>query len=310
MKRVIYYLLIIILLSLWGIILTNNERTRNFVQGTLGVNRPCSEPVVYSIGTVDSQFGLSSDELRFLALEAEQIWESEVGKNLFQYDPQAEIKINLLYDERQQQTMESLKLENQLGKLESAHESVVNQYNNLSSQYNKELKDYNAQVSEYEKKLNEYNKDVEYWNKKGGAPEDEYEELEEERKDIKEMYADLEKQRKSVNELANKVNGLVGKENKIVNEYNANVNSYQNKYGESREFEKGVFDGKQINVYQFREKDDLRLTIAHEFGHALGINHLVDPQSLMYYLMSEQEMIQPKLSSEDISALKNVCFIK
>ena len=53
----------------------------------------------------------------------------------------------------------------------------------------------------------------------------------------------------------------------MVNEYNANVESYRQQYGIRREFEKGVYDGKEINIYQFRKNADLRLTpLAQRLG--------------------------------------------
>ena len=39
-----------------------------------------------------------------------------------------------------------------------------------------------------------------------------------------------------------------------------------------RLFHKGHFNGKQIFIYEFSSVDELRLTLAHEFGHALGLN--------------------------------------
>ena len=103
---------------------------------------------------------------------------------------------------------------------------------------------------------------------------------------------------------------MAQKEQAIVKNYNNSLDTYKNKYGAASQFDKGIFDGTKIDIFQFNEKEDLRLTIAHEFGHALGIDHLQNPQSLMYYLMSDQNMDNPQLSSEDLSALKSVCMIQ
>jgi len=49
------------------------------------------------------------------------------------------------------------------------------------------------------------------------------------------------------------------------------------------------------------------LALAHELGHTLGIGHVDNPQSVMYYLMGEQDLKNPHLTKEDLDALKNVC---
>jgi hypothetical protein len=268
---------------------------------------PCEQPIKYSLGQIDSQFNLSAEELQGLVFEAEEIWEKPAARNLFEYTPAASFKINLIFDERQMQTLASEKLENDLQKLEAEHEQLIEQFGSLSNAYQKKLADYNIQLAAYEKRLKKYNKEVKYWNARGGAPEDEYADLEKERKKLKELASNLEKQRLEVNSLAGKTNQLAKKENQVVENYNTNIATYQSKYGESREFEKGVFDGEGINIYQFKAKDDLRLTLIHEMGHALGLDHVENPQSIMHYLMSEQKMENPALTPEDLREFNRVC---
>jgi DNA repair exonuclease SbcCD ATPase subunit len=274
------------------------------------IDKPCTKPIKYSIGNVDSRFKLTQADFQNIIISAENIWEKPIGKDLFQYDPQSEFKINLIYDDRQQRTDDSQKLENTLGKLESTHEEIVGQYNNLNSAYKKRLDNYNKAAADYEKRLQSYNDEVDFWNTKGGAPSDVFDELKKEKKDLQDTFSSLEKERKAVNSLIGKTNDLVEKEKTIISSYNSNLSNYQNKYGQPVQFDKGVYDGTKIDIFQFNEIGDLRLTIAHEFGHALGIDHLSNPQSLMYYLMGEQDLDNPQLSSEDIAALKNACMIK
>ncbi|MDQ1284349.1 MAG: Peptidase protein [Patescibacteria group bacterium] len=309
MKRVIQYILIVILFSVWGIILTNKESFRESFQSVKRqyIDRPCSEPVQYALGEVDPRFGVSREDLLKYAEEAEYVWEKDFGKNLFKYNPGAEFKINLVFDERQLGTIEADKLEGELGKLEASHNAISKQYDSLSGAYKKRANDYEKDVADYKKELDEYNDDVEYWNKKGGAPEDEYDKLKKKKKELDEEYKNLEKERKALNDLVEKTNNLATKEQQIVNNYNNNLNSYENKFGETREFEKGVFDGLSINIYQFKEAADLRLTLVHEMGHALGMGHAENPESIMYYLMGDQEMENPALTKEDVDALNKIC---
>lgn len=309
MKKFFQYFIIITLFSAWGIILQNKAFVRETVSEFTGLGLPCAKPFQYAVGTVDPRFNLSANNFLAEIGEAEKIWEAQSGKNLFEYNPDAQFKLNLIFDERQVASNEADKLADNLGQLEATHQKIANQYEDLSGTYEKKMAKYDADVVAYEKKLKDYNKAVADWNKNSGSKE-QYDDLLKEKKAVNELYDKLEKERIEVNSLAGKTNALVSKEQKVVNEYNANVSTYKNKYGDSREFEKGLYDGEGINLYQFKQLTDLRLTIVHELGHALGIGHVEDPQSIMYYLLSDQNMEAPQLSPEDLSELKTVCKFK
>jgi uncharacterized phage infection (PIP) family protein YhgE len=83
-----------------------------------------------------------------------------------------------------------------------------------------------------------------------------------------------------------------------------------------RLFHKGQFNGKQISVYEFSSKDDLRMTLAHEFGHALGLDHTDDPTSLMYPVIQKTKYgtiytthaDQQELVRASINYIKNLIF--
>ena len=68
-----------------------------------------------------------------------------------------------------------------------------------------------------------------------------------------------------------------------------------------RLFDKGLFNGREIHIYEFESQEDLRLTLAHEFGHALGMKHHNDPKALMYPMLEEQDMQHFRLQSADIA---------
>lgn len=68
---------------------------------------------------------------------------------------------------------------------------------------------------------------------------------------------------------------------------------------------KGQFKGKQIFIYEFSSIDDLRLTLAHEFGHALGLKHTHNPKSLMYPRIKEQDPKNFQLTATDLALLNH-----
>lgn len=105
------------------------------------------------------------------------------------------------------------------------------------------------------------------------------------------------------------VNALATKNNELIEIYNANVDAQNNIFGDV-EYDKGVYQSKTINIYQYEDRDDLRNLLAHEMGHALGIDHVEGEQSIMYYLTTDENMHMRKLGENDISALEDLCEVE
>lgn len=304
-KKIIGHLLTVVALFLAGFFLI--QKTDVVDQKYYQKIFPCARPFRYSIGSVDPKFEISPEDFLKISGESEGLWEKAIGKNLFQYDPESDFKINLIYDDRQFESDEARKLEENLDQLNSLHDSVAKEYSSLSSVYKKRIDAYNSSLAEYEKDIAQYNKDVSSLNDQGGASEEELDKLKKRKKNLSVAFSKLEKERASINQLVGKTNNLAAKGNSLVDAYNNNLTTYKARFGGSREFEKGFFDGKEIKIYQFNESSDLKLTLIHELGHALGIEHVGNPQSVMYYLMGDQNIDSPELSDEDVEALKDVC---
>lgn len=268
---------------------------------------PCGKPVKYALGNIDPRFGASAEQVMAATKNAEAIWENAAQRNLLEFDPDAKLKINLVFDERQERFLEGESLGKQFDFVKSVQSGISKEYDSAASQYNAKKAEYQELMAKYEKGLKAYNQKVDRSNRQGGASPEEYNLLQKEAESLEKLREGIEVRRDEVNTLAGKLKRLSGKEKQAVEAYNEQVLTYRETYGEAKEFDQGLYAGDRIDVYQFQNSFDLTLVLAHEFGHALGIGHVEGETSLMYPLMGAQDVGHPKLSPEDRSALQVRC---
>lgn len=72
------------------------------------------------------------------------------------------------------------------------------------------------------------------------------------------------------------------------------------------EYKSGVYE-QEIDIYEFSTKAKLRRVLAHELGHALGLDHVEDPKAIMYRL---NQGTNDTLTKDDLAELKTYCNIK
>lgn len=274
--------------------------------------QPCQRPLTYSIANFDPLFGLTEAELLNNIKRAEEIWESEAGRQLFEYSPTGEIKINLVYDYRQKATDELKDMGIVIHDDRSTYDSLKARYDSLIVSYNQKKAQLEAILKTYEADKSAFEKDVKHWNSRGGAPKEEYDKLEQRKIDINNQVATINQAQDSLNELVDTINSEAAILNKLVATLNLQVSKY-NTVGSSagKIFDEGEYirdaNGTEINIFQYNDENQLVRVLAHEFGHALGLEHLENPKAIMYYL---NEGINDELTADDLAALKTECKIK
>ncbi len=279
--------------------------------GTATGRIPCQEPLTYRIGTIDSGFDVTKDELKAIMQQVELIWEEPMNQQLLQYHEDGSVAIHLIYTEEQQRTEEQKKFTERIETIKQQVSAMRQTYERLTASYKKRSQDYKESLSEYNQAVSEYNAYVEKWRSKGGLPQDKKptidrmlrknEQLE---RIVDRKQKNMESVRKRANAKSEQLNDLVGRQNDLINEYNR-------RFGNARKFNQGHYIqqglDKRINIYQFGNRAELKTVLAHETGHALGLGHVGNPKSVMNSTMREQDIFNLSLSQQDISAMKQRC---
>ena len=269
---------------------------------------PCRTPIKYSLGTFDEQFGISKDDFLRTVKKAEEVWEKPIGKELFEYNPEGKLKINLIYDVRQEATTKLKNLGIAVGDDKGSYQKLKKEYDLLQTKYNVEKDALEKKVNSFQEKQEQYEKEVTSWNEKGGANEEIYQKLNDKKQALEKEVVEIKKKQASLNKSSEDINALVVIINRMIASLNIQVEDLNTIGRELGEFEEGTYEtsaeGEKIEIYQFDNKTKLIRVLAHEFGHALGLDHVEDEKAIMYRLNNG---INEELTSSDLSILRELC---
>lgn len=310
MKLFVYFFKLLIIALMAGFIYQHWDNIVTNMRSSVIHFFPCSIPITYSIGSFDERFDISREDFIRDIARAETAWEDQAGKELFRYVVRrGDIKINLIYDQRQETTVKLGQIDTSIKGKQSTYDTLKTEYEVLNAKLTEQKTAYNRSLAQVESFQDAYGKDVARWNKRGGAPEKEYARLEEQRRSINARIVALNALRIELNKTVDATNELAARINGVIEELHLDVEKFNTeRKANGEEFSEGEYvrdeTGRHIDIYEFGNELKLSRILIHEFGHALWLDHVDDADAIMYRLNTGKN---DTINDADKKELTRVC---
>lgn len=292
-----------------GFVLERDVGSRGF-----NVASECSIPLAVYAGAFDSRFPFSESEFLQALREAIDMWEAPTEQDLFRLgEPtDAGMPVNLVYGKRQERADRLRSGRRDLERREQAIERQERQLQQRRNTLEQEWDDLESQQQRLNRRVEKLNEAMERWNSGEMAQTRRNRRaLEKKRDSIESDHENLEQHRRDLQHRSEALNAAFEAFSAEIERYEEQLNAHNSTIASTALNTMGQFEqqgrDRVIEVYQASTADELRLVLAHELGHALGIGHLDHTEAVMNPVTSSENLSRDTISGRDRSALRETC---
>lgn len=253
----------------------------------------CQSPLGWRLGQLDPAFGLSETQALTMIQQAAAMWNEKTGQALLHHDPEDGFVIDFKFDARQQQLLKQRLLQRNLARYDDAIQPGLQQLPEKFAELEQQIADFNRQKSQLQTQISQ-------WRPTAPNAENLRRQLEQEQKKLVREADWLEQQRQQLLRDQNYLNETIRQRNELV--------TTADQPSAATPFEVGLMTIRQhqrtMTIFAFSSETDLIATLAHEFGHAFGIEHTQDPHSIMFHQLTAE---QAELTATDLQAWQQTC---
>ena len=258
----------------------------------------CQLPISWRIGELDPAFSLTLDEAEQTAHNAAMQWNKALGFEVFRYDSIDGFPINFSYDERQQQLLQQALLQRNIARYDQNIDERLARLNVDNTRLR-------AQQQTFEQQNREFAADVATFEQKARQAGSNRDNLLQEQQQLQLRQQQLTQQADALNA----EQARLAREQRYLNDTVADRNALlpqQDTPATAPEVGLMEIQGKArtMTIFAYKTLNDLQLTMAHEFGHAIGVNHTEGVTDVMHFAITNQ---QHQLTENDIQAAKMQC---
>lgn len=252
----------------------------------------CAFPLRWRVARVDTQFGLSPDEAVAAVERAAALWEEATGRSLFERDDAGGFPIAFVYDGRQAAAQERARQEAELDERTRAIESERARLEARTVRHRGIQADFESRRTVFNEWADRHNETVRQWNRDRSVPPEILRELRANDERLRQEEARLAEEGREIEAAGQALTADLDRFRRAVEEHNARGAALDRvfasgsvlagRYLEARRRDGRVIPGaREIQIFQFDDAAHLRLVIAHELGHAMGLGHASRAEAVM-----------------------------